>query len=312
MIGLSIPNVNCVEIAGNYGRFVAEPIEAGFGITLGNTLRRILLSSLLGAAVTWVKIDGIHHEFSPLPYIKEDVIEFLLNVKELRLHSLSHQPGTLTLEAEGEGEVCAGDIKPSNNFHIANPALHLATLGSPQANLYVEFNVELGRGYSEAKSTDGLPVGAIPLDAIFTPVRKVNFFVESIRPGQEGSQERLILEIWTDYTISPWEALNQSAIILINQFSSFRDLELPVVEGTEIGTVLPISPEQYDTPLEELNLSTRAYNSLKRGGISILGQLLEQSKDGLPPLPGLGAKSKDEVEKLMLKFGFSPVPRGEQ
>jgi DNA-directed RNA polymerase subunit alpha len=304
MPGLSIPTVTCVESIGNYGRFLAEPLEPGFGITLGNALRRVLLSSLPGAAITWVRIEGIQHEFSPIPYVKEDTIEFLMNIRQLRLCPLSHQTGQLILEAEGEGKVCAGDIKPSTDFRIANPELYLAALDSPQAKLYVELNVELGKGYMPAKSADGLPAGALPIDAIFTPVRKVNFSVESVRPGQEESQERLILEIWTDATISPWEALSQSAIILINQFSSFRDLEIPMAK--EVARALPILPEQYDTPLEELNLSTRSYNSLRRAGIFTLGQLLEKGREGLPPLPGLGAKSRAEVEELMAKLG-SPV-----
>ena len=298
---LSIPSVTCVEGSVNYSRFLAEPLEPGFGVTLGNALRRVLLGSLPGAAVTWVKIGGIQHEFSPIPHVKEDVMEFLLNVKQLRLCPLSRQPGQLLLEAEGEGKVSAADIKPSADFRIANPELYLASLDSSKARLYVELNVELGRGYMPAKSADGLPVGALPVDAIFTPVRKVNFLVEPIRPGQEGSPEKLILEIWTDSTILPWEALTQSANILVSQFSSFRDFEVPMARA------LPIPPEQYDTPLEELNLSTRSYNSLKRAGISTLGQLLEKGKEGLPPLPGLGAKSRAEVEELMAKLG-SPVP----
>jgi DNA-directed RNA polymerase subunit alpha len=300
MLELSIPTVTCIESAGNYGRFLAEPLEPGFGITLGNALRRVLLSSLPGAAVTWVKIEGIQHEFSPIPYVKEDAMEFLLNIKQLRLCPLSRQPGQLFLEVEKEGKVCAGDIKPSADFRIANPELYLASLDSPQAKLYVELNVELGKGYMLAKSADGLPVGALPVDAIFTPVREVNFSVESVRPGQEESPEKLILEIWTDATILPWEALSQSAIILINQFSSFRDLEVPMAK------TLSTLPEQYDSPLEELNLSTRSYNSLRRAGIFTLGQLIEKSRGGLPPLPGLGAKSRAEVEELLEKVG-SPV-----
>jgi DNA-directed RNA polymerase subunit alpha len=298
---LSIPSVTCVESSVNYSRFLAEPVEPGFGVTLGNTLRRVLLSSLPGAAVTWVKIEGIQHEFSPIPHVKEDGMEFLLTVRQLRLCPLSREPGQLLLEVEGEGKVSAADIKPSADFRIANPELYLASLDSSKARLDVELNVELGRGYVPAKSADGLPVGALPVDAIFTPVRKVNFFVESIKPGQEGSPEKLILEIWTDSTIFPWEALTQSANILANQFSSFRDFEVPMARA------LPVLPEQYNTPLEELNLSTRSYNSLKRAGISTLGQLLEKGREGLPPLPGLGAKSRAEVEELMAKLG-APVP----
>jgi DNA-directed RNA polymerase subunit alpha len=297
---LSVPTITCVESSVNYGRFVAEPLEPGFGITLGNALRRVLLSCLPGAAVTWVRIEGIQHEFSPIPHVKEDAMEFLLNIRQLRLCPLSRQPGQLVLDVQGEGKVCAADIKPSTDFRVANPELHLASLDSSKAKLYVELNVELGRGYVPARSANGLPVGALPVDAIFTPVRKVNFSVESIKPGQEGSPEKLVLEIWTDGTILPWEALNQSAFVLINQFSSFRDFEVPMAR------VLPILPEQYDTPLEELNLSTRSYNSLKRAGIFTLGQLMEKGKEGLPPLPGLGAKSRAEVEELMARLG-SPV-----
>jgi len=297
---LSIPVVTCIESSVNYGRFLAEPLEPGFGVTLGNALRRVLLSSLPGAAVTWVKIEGIQHEFSPIPHVKEDAMEFLLNVRQLRLSPLSRQPGQLLLDVQREGKVSAADIKPSTDFRIANPELYLASLDSSKAKLYVELNVELGRGYVPARSADGLPVGALPVDAIFTPVRKVNFSVEAVRPGQEGSPEKLALEIWTDSTIFPWEALGQSANILISQFSSFRDFEAPTAR------VLPIPPEQYDTPLEELNLSTRSYNSLKRAGIFTLGQLLEKGREGLPPLPGLGAKSRAEVEELMTKLG-SPV-----
>jgi len=303
---LSIPTVTCIESGVNYSRFLAEPLEPGFGVTLGNALRRVLLSSLPGAAVTWVKIEGIQHEFSPIPRVKEDAMEFLLNVKQLRLCPLSHQPGQLLLEVEGEGKVSAADIKPSADFRIANPELYLASLDSSKARLNVELNVELGTGYMSARSADGLPVGALPVDAIFTPVRKVNFSIESVRPGQEGSPEKLILEVWTDSTIFPWEALTQSASILINQFSSFRDFEAPVARE------LPVSAEQYDTPLEELNLSTRSYNSLKRAGIFTLGQLMEKGKEGLPPLPGLGAKSRAEVEELMARMGSSVPEKGEE
>jgi len=308
---LSIPGVKCVETAGNYGCFLAEPLEVGFGVTLGNALRRVLLSSLPGAAVTWVKIEGVQHEFSNIPYVKEDVIEFLLNVKEIRLRPLSHQPGKLILEAEGEGKVCAADIKQTVDFQIANPELQLATLDSDQAKLYAEFNVELGRGYESAKSADGLPVGALPVDAIFSPVRKVNFSVESIKPGEERSPEKLTLEVWTDGTICPWEAVSQSANILISQLASFKELEILVAEQAELGGGVLISPDQYNTPLEELGLSTRVCNSLRGGGILNLGQLVEKNREGLLSLPGFGKKSRKEVEELMSKLGFPIALRPE-
>ncbi len=310
MHSLPIPSVKCVESVNNYGRFTAEPLQAGFGVTLGNTMRRILLSALPGAAVTWIKIEGIQHEFTCIPHVKEDVTEFMLNVKELRLKSLSRQPGMLTLDTKGEGEVRAVDIRQTTDFEVVNPELLLATLDSPEAELHVELNVELGRGYVPAESMgDLLPVGALPLDAIYAPVRKTNFSVESVRPGEEKSPERLVLEVWSDGTISPWEAVSQSADILIDQLSSFRELEIAAAEQVGAINGLSISPEKYNMPLAELGLSTRAYNSLRRGDILTLGQLLEKSREGLPPLPGFGAKSQGEVEEVLAGLGFPVGPK---
>jgi len=311
LLNLPLPEIKCEESSGNYGRFVACPLERGFGVTLGNALRRVLFSSLCGAAVTWVRIEGIQHAFSVIPCAKEDVIEFLLNVKELRIRSLSQQAGKLILEVQREGEVCAEEIKPSVDFQIANPELHLITLDSPEAKFYAEFNVEIGRGYVPAGSTNGLPLEALPVDAIFTPVYKANFSVEAIHPGQEISQERLNLEVWTDNTISPWQAVSQSAAILIDQFSSFRELvEAPAGREVQLTGELTTSPEQYNLPLEQLNLSTRSYNALRRANITTVGQLLEASRDGLPPLPGFGAKSRTEVEEVIKQLGFPVVARG--
>ncbi|MCD6567365.1 MAG: DNA-directed RNA polymerase subunit alpha [Dehalococcoidia bacterium] len=289
-------NISVIESAGSFARFVVEPLEPGFGVTIGNALRRTLLSSIPGASVTWMKIDGVAHEFSPIPYVKEDVIEFMMNVKMLRIQPLSHQAGKLFLEVSGEGVVQAADIKPSADFRIANPELYLATVDSPEGKLYVEFNVEMGKGYVQAKSPNGLPEGALPMDAIFSPVRKVNFSIDSIRPGQEGSQERLNMEVWTDGTLAPEEVVSQSANILLAQFSSFKGLSSAGAQGEAQG----ISLEKYSKiPLEELNLSVRPYNSLKRAGIDTLAHLLERSAGGVPALPGLGAKSREEVEQLL-------------
>lgn len=299
--------VECLETEDTYGRFAAEPLEQGSGITLGNALRRCLLRSLSGAAVNWVKIEGIPHEFSTIPHIKEDTVDFLLNVKGIRLRSLTNKPGKLILEVEGEGEVCAADIKPSSDFEIANPELHLATLDSPEAKLYMEFNVELGKGYIPAGSSRGLPVGAIPVDAIFSPIRQVNYSIEPVHPGQESSQERLILEVWTDGTISPAEAIVKASDILLEQLSSFRELVKAPVPEAALSWRQPLSPEQYNIPLEELNLSTRIYNSLRRGGITTLGQLFEKSPKELRSLPGFGAKSQEELEETFKKLGL-PLP----
>ena len=220
---LVIPSIECVESQDNFGRFLVEPLQKGFGVTLGNSLRRVLFSYLLGAAVTRFRIEGIQHEFSNIPNVKEDATEFLLNVKQIRLKSLSGRPGKLILDVEGEGQVCAADIKPSTDFEIVNPELYLVTLDSPEAKLYVEFDVELGRGYQLAESGDNLPIGVIPVDAVFTPISKVNFTTEPTRVGREAGNERLYLEVWTDGTILPAEAINQGADILIKQLTPFVD-----------------------------------------------------------------------------------------
>jgi len=302
---LLIPDIKCNETAGNYGSFIVEPLEKGVGVTLGNAFRRVLLSSLPGAAVTWILIEGVQHEFSCIPNVKEDVIEFILNVKELRLRPLSDQTGKkLILDVAGEGKISAADIRPTIDFEIANPELYLASLDSPDAKLYIEFNVELGRGYIPGKSSEGLPVGALPVDAIYTPIHKVNFSVVPISPGEERSSERLILEVWTDNTISPREAIRQSANVLVNQIKPFMELEVMDSEGAgSVGKVPSITTEKYNEPIEELNLSVRAFNSLRKGGITSIGQLVEIAKDGLPPLPGLGAKSRNEVEAVLLDLG---------
>ncbi len=307
MSEISVPVVTCVQTTGSYGRFAAEPLEIGFGVTLGNAMRRVLLSSLPGAAVTWIKIEGVQHEFSTIPHVREDVMEFLLNVKELRLKSLTRTEGKLFLDVEGEGPVSAADIRATGDFEIVNPDLPLASLDSAEAKLHVEFNVELGRGYVPALSADGLPVGALPVDAVFSPVRKANFAVEPINPGEERSPERLILEVWTDGTITPWEAMTQSAHILMQQFAAFRGIESSTTEQARAASGISIPPEQYDTPLADIGLSTRAHNSLRRGGIMTLGQLIEKTREGLPPLPGFGDKSQVEVVELLNSLGY-PIP----
>ena len=309
MAGLALPKVECVEGTETYGRFVAEPVEKGFGVTLGNALRRVLLSSLPGAAVTWAMIEGVQHEFSTIPHVKEDTIDFLLNVKAIRLRHLAQRSGKLRLEAEGEGQVRAGDIKPSADFEIVNPELYLATLDAPEARLDVEFNVEIGRGYVPASSSDSLPIGAIPIDAIFTPLRKVNYSVEPSSRREGSNQEKLILEVWTDGSISPIEVVSQSAAILIEQFGCFRELAKAITqEGAEIVWQRLIPPEQYLMPLDQLNLSTHTYNSLRRGGVTTLGQILEKGLDGLCALAGFGAKSREEVETALKRLDLPFIP----
>ena len=313
MSQLAIPKIECVESKDNFGRFLAQPLEKGFGVTLGNSLRRVLLSYLSGAAVTKIRIEGIQHEFTTIPHVKEDVTEFLLNVKELRLIPLSGQPGKLTLEVEGEGRVCAADIKPSTDFEIANPELYLATLDSPDAKLYAEFDVEVAEGYRQAKSSDNLPVGTIPVDAIFTPIRKVNFSVEPTHVGQESSREQLYLEVWTDGTISPVDAISRSAAILVEQltpFVNYARISLLKEEKELIGISIP--EEKYNMPVEQLTLSVRTMNCLRRGGIATVGQIISTGEKGLLALRNFGQKSRQEIEERLNELGLPLTPQVEE
>lgn len=312
MSGLVVPKIDCVESGDNFGRFLAEPLEKGFGITLGNSLRRVLLSYLPGAAVTQVRIEGIKHEFSAIPHAKEDVTELLLNIKSLRLKPLSNQPGKLVLEVDGEGPVCAADIKPSTDFEIANPELCFITLDSPEARLYAEFDVELGQGYRSAESKDNMPVGTIPVDAIFTPIRKVNFTTEPIHIGQETSQERLLLEVWTDGTISPVNAVSQAAGILIEQLSPFVEyIKVSLMKAEEKLIRLAIPDEKFNMPVEQLDLSMRTMNCLRRGGITTVGELISKKPKELLQLRNFGQKSFQEIQDRLEGMGLSLAPQAE-
>ena len=306
MSHLVVPKTECVETRDNFGRFVTEPLEKGLGVTLGNAMRRVLLSQLQGAAVTRVKIEGIQHEFSTIPYVREDATEFLLNVKAIRLKPLADRQGKLILEVEGEGRVCAADIKPSADFEIANPELYLATLDSSEARLYVEFDVELSKGYREAESTDNLALGVIPIDAIFSPIRKVNFNVEPIYIGQESSRERLYLELWTDGTILPADAVSQGAEILVEQLTPFINCsQLTQVEAKKEASSMAIPEELYNMPVEQLNLSVRTMNCLRRGGIATVGELASKEERELMALRNFGQKSNQEIKDRLASLGLS-------
>jgi DNA-directed RNA polymerase subunit alpha len=303
---LVVPKIECVESRDNFGRFAVEPLEKGVGVTLGNAMRRVLFGHLQGAAVTRVKIEGIQHEFSTIPHVKEDTMEFLLNVKALRLKSVSGQPGKLTLEVEGERQVTAADIKPSAEFEVANPELYLASLDSPEARLYVEFDVEMSRSYKEAESSDNMPVGVIPVDAIFTPIRKVNYTVEPIHVGEETSLERLYLEVWTDSTITPAEAVSRTAEILIEQLTPFTVLTKVAELEVEVEGARPaIAPELANMPVEQLNLSVRTQNCLRRGSINTVGEVVSKTEKELMSLRNFGLKSKQELEDRLKSLGLS-------
>jgi DNA-directed RNA polymerase subunit alpha len=303
---LAVANIECVDSDENFGRFRVEPLEKGFGATLGNAMRRVLLGYLPGAAVTRVKIEGIQHEFTTIPSVKEDVTEFLLNVKALRLKSLSSQPGKLMLDVEREGRVTAADIEPSTDFEIVNPELYLATLDSPDAKLYAEFEVELGEGYREAESGDNLPVGTIPVDAVFTPIRKVNFEVAPSHISREINRERLELEVWTDGTITPVDAISQSAEILVEQLAPFIDYaKVSRLEEEKQAIRASISDEKYNMPVEQLDLSVRTMNCLRRGGIATVGELISRGERGLMALHNFGQKSHQEVVERLASLDLT-------
>jgi len=306
---LVIPKIDCVESEDNFGRFAAEPLEHGFGVTLGNAMRRSLLGYLPGAAVTQVRIEGIRHEFTAIPHAKEDVTEFLLNVKAIRIKSLSGQPGKLVLDIKGEGQVCAADIKPSTDFEITNPELSLITLDSPEAKLYVEFDIELGEGYRTAESSDSMPVGTIPVDAIFSPIRKVNFNTEPVHAGRETSHERLILEVWTDGTTTPVDAISRAAGILVEQLSPFVEyIKVSQMKAEEQLIRLSIPDEKYNMPVEQLDLSVRTMNCLRRGGIATVGELINKKSKDLLQLRNFGQKSFNEIEDKLKELGLSLSP----
>ncbi len=306
MSDLVVSKVETVETRDNYGRFSIEPVEKGFSVTLGNAMRRVLLGYLQGAAVTRVKIDGIHHEFSTIPNVKEDTTEFLLNVKALRIRPVSGLAGKMVLEIEGEKKVIAADIQPSADFEIANPDLYLAYLDNADAKLNVELEVELSKGYREAESSGNLPVGVIPVDAVFTPIRKVNFTVEPIHAGQETSHERLWLEVWTDGTIKAVDAVSKAAGILIEQLTPISGLSRVIPVAPPSDKPQPtISDELAKMTVEQLNLSVRTLNCLRRGNINTVGELMSKTEKDLMSLRNFGIKSKQELEERLQTLGLT-------
>ena len=306
------PEIRVLESEETYGKVAVEPLPRGFGLTIGNPLRRILLSSTNGSAITWVKIDDVVHEYAAVPGVKEEVMELLLNVKRIRIRSQSDRAGKMRLDVTGEGRVCAGDISTSSDFEIVNPELHLATLDSDTAHLSMEFNVEQGVGYqvaAQADSTSNPPVGVLPVDAVFSPVRKVNYNVERTRVGQVTDYERLIMEVWTDGTIRAVEAIQQAAENLVDHFFLFSNINKVAEEGTE-RLPLVVSPEIYQTPIEKLELSPRTLNCLKRSHISKVGEVLEMSDDELLKIRNFGEKSLDELKEKLVEHGVTDMIGG--
>ncbi|NLM83166.1 MAG: DNA-directed RNA polymerase subunit alpha [Clostridiales bacterium] len=309
MVEIEKPRIECIETPGDdsYGKYIVEPLERGYGITLGNALRRILLSSLPGTAVTSVKIAGVQHEFSTIPGVKEDVTEIILNIKSIvaRLHS--QKPKTIYIEASGEGEVTAGDIKADSEVEILNPELHIATLG-PDATLNIEMTIGHGRGYvpAERNKLQQPIIGVIPVDSIYTPVQRVNYTVENTRVGIMTDYDKLTLEVWTNKVISARDAVSLGAKILCDHFSLFTNLSESI---SSKSTVVEKEETQRDKVLEmtieELDLSVRSFNCLKRANINTVEDLISKTEEEMIKVRNLGRKSLEEVIHKLAMMGLS-------
>jgi DNA-directed RNA polymerase subunit alpha len=307
---ITLPRIKNTKTQGNYASYDIEPLEAGYGMTLGNALRRVLLSSLPGAAVTSIRIDGVQHEFQDIPHVMEDVTDIVLNVKKLRLRSFSDHPVSMRLEVSGERVVTAADIMAPSTVEIVNPDLYIATLDNEDAHLEMELVVETGRGYVPADSKEDQPIGVIPVDAIYTPVQKVNYTVEHTRVGQMTNYDKIVLDIWTDGTLLPDEALRQSADILVRHFTQLANYRAILAEPEKPPlSSIPIPQKIYDTPIEELDLSVRAYNCLKRSNITKVGQVLSMNEEDLLGVRNFGEKSLQELRERLLFRNFLPNPR---
>lgn len=302
-----LPKIDVEAASQEYGRYVIGPLEGGFGITLGNALRRTLLSSLAGAAVTSIRVSGVHHEFSDIPNVREDMTMLILNFKKLRLRLESEDPVRIRLHVGGEGDVTAGDLEAPAEVEIINPELHLLTADSPDVDLEIECVVESGTGYSPAEERGKLPIGDIPVDAIFSPVRKANYTVERARVGQVTDFDRLAVEVWTDGTIAPRDALRESAQILLQHFNLVAGVGDLIVEPEVVESEAEISDRSYDTPIEELGLSVRAYNCLKRAGITKVGEVLDRLEKGeeeILAVRNFGRKSLEELRESLVSKGL--------
>src|SRR4051812_14521493 len=311
MIELENPQIEPVEEVGTYAKYEAGPLQAGYGVTLGNALRRVLLSSLEGAAVTSVQIRDVYQEFSTIPGVKEDVTQIVLNVKKLRLKSFASHPVQLRLIKSGAGAVTAADVAESADVEIINPDLVLMTIDSDDVTIEMDLTVERGVGYLGVERTDALPIGVIAVDAIFTPVRKVNYWVESTRVGQVTNFDKLTIEIETDGTVGPEEALSRAAGILMEQFRPFISIGRTKRRAARAAAGVPaLPPNMLDMPIEELDLPMRAYNSLKRNNIVKVGQLLQLKDEDLLRMRNFGKKSLDEMKERLRMRGFLPPDDG--
>ncbi len=309
MIEIEKPRIEAVDLAadGSYGKFTIEPLERGYGITLGNSLRRVLLSSLPGVAVTSIKIDGILHEFSTVPGVKEDVTEMVLNIKGITAKIHGDAPKVCYIEAEGPCEVTAGSIKCDSEVEILNPDLHIATL-SDEGKLFMELTLDKGRGYVSAeKNKQAKPVvGVIPTDSIYTPVTKVNYYTENTRVGQITDYDKLAIEVWTNGTISAREAVSLGAKVLTEHLNLFVELSEDAFEGDIMVERDDNGKEKVlEMTIEELDLSVRSFNCLKRASINTVEDLISKSEEDMMKVRNLGRKSLDEVINKLKTLGFT-------
>lgn len=301
-----LPKIETDAISQTYGRFVIGPLESGFGVTLGNALRRVLLSSLTGATVTSVRIFDVAHEFTTIPGVREDVMQFVLQVKQLRLKMTSQEPMRMSLQVRGEGIVTAGDIQAPPEIEILNPDLYLFTADSADARLDIEFTVELGRGYYPSDGRGRMPIGELPVDAVFSPVRRVAFSVDRARVGQMTNYDRLTLDVWTDGRIVPLDALKESARILVTHLRLIAGLTLEE-EAEPTAETAGLPSEVYEIPIEQLDLSVRVFNSLRRTGITSVGEVLEMltmGDDTLLTIRNFGQKSLTELRTQLRAHGY--------
>jgi DNA-directed RNA polymerase subunit alpha len=310
LVNMVTPKIEREDDSRDYGKFVIAPLERGFGDTLGNGLRRVLLSSLDGAAISSMRISDVTHEFSDIPGVREDVIQVILQVKQIRMILHEGESAHLHLDVRGEGVVTAADIQAPAEVEIVNPELYLFTVDDPKTKLDIDFTVDRGRGYSPATDRSGkLPIGELPVDAIYSPVKRVNFSVGSARVGQSTNYDRLVIEVWTDGTISPEKSLSSSAKILIDHLRLLSGVTeetiLVSVESEPTGSHL--TSEAAETPIENLDLSVRVFNSLKRTGVKTVGdvlELLEKGDEAVMSIRNFGEKSLDELRDKMTEKGF--------
>lgn len=310
LLNMVLPKIEVEASSQNYGHFVVSPLESGYGITLGNALRRVLLSSLPGAAVTSIRVSGIHHEFSAIPHVREDMTRLILNVKQIRFRSNTEEPVRVHVEISNEGPVTAGDLNCPPEVEVVNPDQYLLTADSNDVDLDIEMTVSTGRGYSPAEDRGRLPLGEIPVDAIYSPVRKAAYRVERTRIGQQTDYDKLHLEIWTDGTISPDDALRRAANLMLQHLTLLAGTEIAIIEKQE-ETAEGIPGRVFDAPIEELELTVRAYNCLKRAGITKVGEILKRMEKGeeeMLAIRNFGKKSLDELVEKLRDKNYLTVP----